>query len=267
MNGKRINLRAKYGIRGQPVVTAHRGFSGKYPENTLLAFEKACELGADVVEFDVRESSDGALVIMHDDMLDRTTDGRGLVAQYRLAELKRLNASYWQGSHNNGRRTAIPVCEAGIPTLEEAFKALAGRVCLNIQVYTSRPDVLENIARLYLDYDLRDSGFLMLESFADGAVVRAFSPDVAICIGEDRPNLERHLAFGVDYLQPSTGCLTDSYLKRLIESGMPANVFFANDPDSMLSMIEKGIPGIITDFPDVLINLIATRGKAAGGTG
>ena len=69
-------------------VFAHRGFSGKYPENTMLAFEKAVEVGADGIELDVHLSADGELVIIHDELVDRTTDGTGLVGSKTLAELK-----------------------------------------------------------------------------------------------------------------------------------------------------------------------------------
>ena len=74
-------------------VFAHRGFSGKYPENTMLAFEKAVEAGADGIELDVHLSADGELVIIHDELVDRTTDGTGLVGSKTLAELKALDAS------------------------------------------------------------------------------------------------------------------------------------------------------------------------------
>ena len=72
---------------------AHRGFKGRYPENTLLAFKKAIEVGADGIEFDVHFSKDGELVIIHDETLERTTDGQGLVKEKTLKELKNLNAS------------------------------------------------------------------------------------------------------------------------------------------------------------------------------
>lgn len=251
-----MNLRPQYADSKKTVVTAHRGFSGKYPENTLLAFQKAVELGVDVVEFDVRESSDGALVINHDATLDRTTNGTGPVNQYKLSDLKRLTASYWKGAHDTGARIAAPSYSVGIPTLEEALAMLAGKVGLNIQVYTDREESIAKLVRLYHDYALSDSGFLMLRTFSEGSRVRALSPDVAICIGEDRTNLERHLSFGVDFVQPTRQCLTDAYVRRLIESGIPANVFYANDPETMSDLIDKRIPGIMTDVPDVLMKVI-----------
>ena len=72
----------------------HRGCSGNYPENTMLAFQKAIEAGADGIELDVQFSKDGRLVIIHDETLDRTTTGKGLVKNHTLEELKSLDASY-----------------------------------------------------------------------------------------------------------------------------------------------------------------------------
>ena len=91
---------------------AHRGFKGKYPENTMLAFEKAIEAGADGIEFDLHLSKDGELVIIHDESLERTTDGKSLVCEKTLEELQKLNAS-----------KLYPGCEIQrIPTLREYFE-------------------------------------------------------------------------------------------------------------------------------------------------
>ena len=73
---------------------AHRGFSGKYPENTMLAFRKALEAGADGIELDVQLTKDGQVVIIHDEKVDRTTNGTGNVRDYTLEELRKLDASY-----------------------------------------------------------------------------------------------------------------------------------------------------------------------------
>lgn len=248
-----MQLQQLYERPDRPVVTAHRGFSGQYPENTLLAFRKAVEMGVDIVEFDVRESADRELVVIHDSTVDRTTDGTGPVAQYKLEELRDLNASFWSGTHDTGQRMTAPVCQEGIPTLEETLSVLSGNVCLNIQVYTDNEGALEKIVRLYVDYELKDSGFLMLKTFADAERVRDMCPAVTICVGEERKDLERHLAFGVDVLQPTKTCLSDAYIHRVIETGLPANVFYANTPNEMRMLIDKGLPGIMTDVPNILI--------------
>ncbi|MBZ0251997.1 MAG: hypothetical protein K8I02_01540, partial [Candidatus Methylomirabilis sp.] len=89
---------------------AHRGASGECPENTLAAFGRALEIGVDMVEFDVHLSRDGVPVVIHDDDVRRTTDGRGLVKDLTLAELRRLDAGGWKDARFAGER---------IPTLEE----------------------------------------------------------------------------------------------------------------------------------------------------
>jgi glycerophosphoryl diester phosphodiesterase len=103
---------------------AHRGYSARYPENTLLAFEKAIEAGADMIELDVHLSRDGELVVIHDDRIDRTSDGTGLVVDQTLAELRRF--SY----HN--RMPGYGFVE--IPILEEVIDLAGNRAMLNIEI-------------------------------------------------------------------------------------------------------------------------------------
>ena len=96
---------------------AHRGFSGKYPENTMLAFRKALECGADGIEMDVQLTKDGELVVIHDERVDRTTNGTGNVRDYTLEELQKLDASYIY-SEEVGFQT--------IPTFDEYCRWVAG---------------------------------------------------------------------------------------------------------------------------------------------
>ncbi|HEX2267215.1 MAG TPA: glycerophosphodiester phosphodiesterase family protein, partial [Actinomycetota bacterium] len=105
-----------------PAVVAHRGASALYPENTLRAFEGAVDAGADLVELDVRLTSDGVPVILHDLDVSITTDGSGRVHELTLAEIKRLDAS-------KGRSERVEV-----PTLRETLELLSGRVGVNIEI-------------------------------------------------------------------------------------------------------------------------------------
>lgn len=107
------------------VVSGHRGLMAFYPENTLLSFQKALEAGVDMLEFDLRLTKDRHLAVIHDETVDRTTDGTGRVGDYTLAELKRLDAGGWFGKPFEGLR---------IPTLEELCDLL-----------TDWPDVLLNV--------------------------------------------------------------------------------------------------------------------------
>ena len=100
------------------VNVAHRGASGSYPENTLLAFRKAVEIGADEIELDLHSTKDGHLVVMHDGTVDRTTDGTGAIAEMTLSEIKALDAG-------KGER---------VPTWEEVLDLVQGKVGLNIHL-------------------------------------------------------------------------------------------------------------------------------------
>ena len=105
-------------------VFAHRGFSGQYPENTMLAFDKAHELGVDGFELDVQLTKDGKIVVFHDQFLERTTNGLGRLAQYALQELKQYDAG--QGEH--------------IPTLAELLKAyyLGPQLMIELKYHSAR---------------------------------------------------------------------------------------------------------------------------------
>lgn len=112
------------------MVIAHRGFSGQAPENTLASFQKAVELGSDMIELDVRFSKDGQVVVIHDDTIDRTTNGRGKVADYTLKELKQFDAGSWFAPQFSGER---------IPTLKEVLELVKGKVLVNIEIKDESP--------------------------------------------------------------------------------------------------------------------------------
>jgi glycerophosphoryl diester phosphodiesterase len=105
---------------GRPLVSSHRGALREAPENTFSSFERAFALGADLVEFDVQQSADGGLVVIHDATLDRTTSGRGWVSRHTLSDLRRLDAGSWFAPEFAGAR---------IPTLAETLDWMRGRVC------------------------------------------------------------------------------------------------------------------------------------------
>lgn len=109
------------------MVAAHRGYKSSYPENTLLAFQKALELEVDMLEFDLRLSKDGAVIVIHDETLQRTTNGEGAVADCTLEELKLLDAGGWFRKEFEGLK---------IPTLEELCELLksSSEVLLNVEI-------------------------------------------------------------------------------------------------------------------------------------
>ncbi|MCE2447759.1 MAG: hypothetical protein J4F35_05025 [Candidatus Latescibacteria bacterium] len=107
------------------VNVAHRGASGNYPENTLIAFQKALEIGVDEIELDIYMTKDDHLIVMHDSTVDRTTDGTGAIAKLTLAEIKALDAGSVFGEQFRGER---------VPTWEEALDLVQGKVRLNVHL-------------------------------------------------------------------------------------------------------------------------------------
>ena len=120
---------------GNPLVMAHRGGQGLWPPNTLFAFERAVEMGADILEMDIHASADGVLIVHHDDTVDRTTNGSGAIRDHTLTELKELDAGYhW--SADGGETYPFRGKGMRIPTLEEVLEAFP-KTRLNIDI---KPD-------------------------------------------------------------------------------------------------------------------------------
>ena len=151
-------------LGGPTRVIAHRGFSGAAPENTLAAFEKAIEVGADMFELDVLLSRDGRVVVIHDDTLDRTTDGEGKVAAFTLAELKKLDAGSWFSAEFAGER---------IPTLEEALRLAKGCILVNVEIKTEAVGrgVVAKALEVIDELDMKDN--VVISSFDPTALAKA----------------------------------------------------------------------------------------------
>ena len=113
----------------RPRVIAHRGFSGVAPENTLAAFRRAIEIGADMIEVDVALTGDGHVVCLHDETLDRTTDGQGLLAAATFEEVRRLDAGSWFAPELAGEK---------VPTLAEVLDLARGRILVNVEIKSTR---------------------------------------------------------------------------------------------------------------------------------
>lgn len=130
---------------------AHRGYSGKYPENTMLAFEEAAKTGADGIELDVQLTKDGQVVVIHDERIDRTTDGTGFVKDYTYEELKKFNASKVTGDRYEFQH---------IPTFEEYCAWVKDKnLVTNVELKTSiiyYPEIEEKTLEIIRRYGLED---------------------------------------------------------------------------------------------------------------
>lgn len=248
--------RGKYPI----VVTAHRGFSGEYPENTLAAFRAAIATGADMVELDVHLTRDNELVVIHDDTLERTTDGKGNVADKTLAELKRLDAGFKFNPRFAGER---------IPTLAEVLDVTRGRILVNIELKKGKnfPYTMEELADRTLVV-VEKAGMLdqvLFSSFDPAAVdrIRVQNPRLPIAVITQKPWATPEEAGGgkrYPAINSSFKNLNEKNIRLAHAAGLQVHAWTVNTPADMEKLIALGVDGIITNYPDRLIDLL--RGKA-----
>ena len=233
----------------KPVLTAHRGAQYDDAENTLAAFELAVKAGAHFIEFDLRTSADGIPVVLHDPTIDRTSNGTGKPSEHTLAELKKLNFSYW----HHGERHSDPLYEhEEIPTFEEVLKKFRGKACMNIQCYAG-PAGMNEICRLYLEYGMQDQGYLTIASDEVAAQVRKYSKEIEICLTPgwgDRAkpeNLRKCADFGCRFVQPIRESVTPETFELCKKLGLRANVFHSDDPDQAAELFKMGAGGVMTN--------------------
>jgi glycerophosphoryl diester phosphodiesterase len=247
-----------------PRVIAHRGASGHAPGNTLEAFRLAVEMGADILEMDLQLTADGRVVVIHDDTVDGTTDGSGAVSDLTLAEVKALDAGY------RFERPAgeFPFRGAGvvIPTLEEVLEAFAGTP-LNLEMKTpAGPRIAEALAGVLRRHRAEDR--VLVASFSAEILerFRELMPGVATSLAESevRTLYVLHRAFldrwyrspGVAVQVPERSgglhVVTPSFLAAARRLGLQVHVWTINDPADMRRLVDLGVDGIITDYPDRL---------------
>jgi glycerophosphoryl diester phosphodiesterase len=160
---------------------AHRGGRSLGPENTLYTFKRAVELGTDVLEMDLQTTSDGALVILHDRKVDRTTNGKGAVDSFTLSDLKKLDAGF-RWSPDNSRSYPLRNKGVTIPTLTEVFKAFPD-TRINIEIKSSQVNTIQNFCRTIRDHGMSEK--VMVACFDSGKLgeFRSLCPEVATSAG------------------------------------------------------------------------------------
>jgi glycerophosphoryl diester phosphodiesterase len=253
------------------LMIAHRGGRSLGPESTLYTFKRAVEIGVDVIEIDVHTTKDGHLVIIHDSTVNRTTDGKGPVKDLTLQELRSLDAAYhW--SPDRGRTYPMRGKGLTVPTLAEAFAALP-TTRMNIEIKESNPEVIAPLCDLIREYNKTDQ--IMIASFDVSQLKRFRSqcPDVATSAGVR----EAFLFFGLQwahleniYSPPAQALqvperygklqvITPRFLEAAHARNLRVHVWTVNDPKHMQRLVDLGVDGIMTDYPENLIKLLGRK--------
>jgi glycerophosphoryl diester phosphodiesterase len=245
------------------LIVAHRGASANEAENTLPAFEDAIAAGADVVEFDVRMTADGAAVVMHDPDVARTTDGRGLVRDLTLLDLRRLRVATTSGGTTE------------VPTLEEVLRTCSGRIAVDIEIKNvpGEPDFdgekeLAVEATIRALDDVAFVGVVLISSFNPFSIARAraMAPDVPTGLLADR-SVDAHAALGYAHEQGHPWVLPfldavreagPALAQEAHDLGMRLGTWITDDPGVAVTLWRDGVDAVATNDP---VTMVAARAE------
>ena len=231
-----------------PLNIAHRGFSSRFPENTMLAFAEAEKAGCDGIELDVHLTSDGVPVVIHDEDIRRTTDGEGLVGSFTLSELQAFNASAsWKGEHPFQK----------IPSMEEYFEWVKGtNLMTNIELKNSiidYPGLEEKVIAMIRRFGLEER--ILFSSFNHVSMQRCkrIAPEIpcGLLYSSWIVNPGTYAAgVGVECLHPKFYSLVPETMAEIRRHNIRINAWTINEEDDIRRMAGLEIDGFITNFPD-----------------
>ncbi len=249
-------------LYGQPLVIAHRGSSGNAPENTLVSFRKAIEMGADFIELDIHLSKDGELIVMHDETVNRTTNGKGKIRELTLAEIKGLDAGSWFNEEFKG---------VVVPTLGEVLeltklvstsKTKEGfpRLCKILIEVKGTSQKYPGIEKKLLD-------LLINNNSLSQCIIQSFDPGILGQLNKLDSSLNLHLlVIGglfpkkipsyIKAINPNFHFATEKKINKLHLQNRKIFVWTVNEEKKMKKMIEAGVDGVISNYPERLIKLI-----------
>lgn len=250
------NLPSLYNDDGDGfIIIAHRGASAYYPENTMIAFEKGMEMGAEMLEIDVTLSKDKVPVVFHDAKLNRHTNGKGYVSDFTLEELRQLDAGSWFSKQYAGQQ---------MPTLEEVIDFASGNISLNIEI---KPEAVSNdrthgveeqVINLVKKYDMESH--ISISSFDYRALekLNKLAPRLSTALLYNKKQsgsiLPHQLVkmYKVDAFNCSYRQLSKKWISDLHEHNIPSFIYTVDAPSKMRQLISAGVKGIFTNKPDVL---------------
>jgi len=257
--------------RPDVLVIAHQGGDGIFPGDTLYAYEHAVALGADVLEMDAHITKDGEIVLMHDEKVDRTTNGTGLIEDLTLADLKKLDAAY-QWSNDGGKTFPFRGQGIQVPTLKELFEKFPDMRYL-IEIKLTKNPIAQPFCDLIREYHMQNR--VIVGSFHDDAMAlfRQTCPEVAT--GAAQNEVTAFVLLGKVFLSgwvspkyqdlqvpwetsESKGIpiMTARFIREAHAKNVKVEPWTVDDPTLMKQYIEWGVDGIITDRPDLLLQVL-----------
>ena len=253
-----------------PLVFSHADDTGQglWPGNTMVYLEGVANLGVDVLEMDADMTSDGHIVLMHDDTVDRTTNGSGLVSDFTLQALQELEvAGNW--TQDDGATTPYQGQGLQIPTVEEVFQRFPNYPMV-IEIKQESPSMAEPFCALIRRYGMSDK--VLVPSFSDQAIseFRTACPEVATAASSDevRNFVIANFLMATNLLNPAYQALQvpeesgaipvviPQFVNSAHDHGLQVHIWTINEEDDMRRFIDLGVDGIMTDRPDILMQVL-----------
>jgi glycerophosphoryl diester phosphodiesterase len=228
-----------------PKIIAHRGGRKWAPENTLAAFRASLEFGADGIELDVQRCASGELVVFHDEDLNRTTNGVGLVKDCSFAELRKLSAGSWFDKRFADER---------VPLLSEVLDLVAGKMTINIELKNAPveyPHINDDLLQAISGYPQET---LLISSFDHKLMkdLRKLAPQLKIALLAAAVFVdlkEAAIAIGATWFNPAYDCLRPDIAEEARAAKLPVNVWTCNTREEWRNCVEMNVESIITDDP------------------
>ncbi|KNF09491.1 glycerophosphoryl diester phosphodiesterase [Gottschalkia purinilytica] len=238
----------------KPLIIAHRGASAYAPENTISSFKKAIEMKSDGIELDVQMTKDNEIVVCHDEMLNRTTNGVGYIKDLTLKEIKALDAGSWYNEKYKGEK---------IPTLEEVFEIVKDKnILINIElknIFIHYDGLEEKVVDLIQKKELTDNVIISSFNYPSLIEIKKINRKIKVAplymfkFDDLLVHAKRINSSGISMISM---LIDDKFINDCKDNGFNTYFFTINDRCEMMRVLKKGVSGILTDYPDVGVNLL-----------
>lgn len=258
----------------QILIFGHRGNPITFPENTISSFSSAIKLGVDIIETDLRLTKDNVIILCHDSLVKRTTNGKGKIRDYTFEELGELDAGYKFSSDNN---MSFPFRDKGIqiPALFELFEKFPN-VTINVDMKDRNPDFPQLLSDLIRNYDMEQK--ILVGSFHPKQVrrFRKINPNVSLIASiidvyryylSNKINIKRIINqsnFDIMQVPQQFGfidLLKSSFIDGLHKLNIPCHVWIVDNTDDLEKMLNLGVDGVFTNNPELCINYLQQKEK------